>query len=497
MLVQDQNERNDRQDEEAAGSLERNEPGHNEENEENEGGQIEQDWEDERQDPGPAGQPESPPRREGSWVWRAGMAAYRLGAGAFFRAGGLRWLRKKYGADIDERMGVIEDVPQGGVWIHAVSVGEAQSASALIREMRKECQLPCILSTVTQTGREMAEQLLGGEAGQMVDRMIYSPWDAPRFVVPALDAIRPKVYVAMETERWPEMLSELKSRGIPAFLANGRLSEGSLKKLRPEAPFWRGVLDCFTKILVRYDEDREHFMALGVPEERIAVTGDCKVDALIMRGERPSSEWARLRRGSAPLFIAGSTHEGEEDIVIQAFRHIRKKHPGARLVIAPRHPERALMVVAAALPYPELQADLLSRLPQDWDIAVVDRIGVLFDLYAACDAAFVGGSLVPKGGQNPLEPALSGILTCHGPHMTDFPDTERMDQMGAARCVHNYKDLSDAWLAVLTPAERARVKDACRAYYDTLGGAARRTWEIIREYVEAEQEDSGGMDRPL
>lgn len=421
-----------------------------------------------------------------TWAWRTGMSAYRLGINAFFAAGGLRWLRRKYDVGLDERMGRFEGVPQGGVWVHAVSVGEVQSASPLIRAMKRDAPssgeppLPCLLSTVTRTGREMAVQLIGGAA----DRMVYSPWDVPRFVRSALDAARPKAYVAMETERWPEMLSELKARGVPAFLANGRLSEKSFRKLRRQAPFWRGVLSCFERILVRFDEDREHFLALGVPAERIVVTGDCKVDALMSRrSEADASRWTHLRQGDAPLFVAGSTHKGEDDIVIAAFRRLRSSHPGARLVIVPRHPERALFAVAAALPYPELRADLLSRLPDDWDVAVADRIGLLFDLYAAADAAFVGGSLVHRGGQNPLEPALLEVPTAHGPDMADFPDTDRMDRMGAARCVGSAHELAAAWERALAPAERERVRRACREFFETLGGAAERTWSVIKTYV--------------
>ncbi len=315
--------------------------------------------------------------------------------------------------------------------------------------------------------------------------MIYSPWDTPRFVTSALDAIRPAAYISMETELWPEILSQLRERNIPTFLANGRISDNSFKKLRRQRAFWRGVLSCFTRVLVRFDEDRERFLALGVPPEKITVTGDCKVDTLLDRRRTASPEtWGHLRRGEGtPLFVAGSTHPGEDDAVIAAFRRVHQQHPDARLVIVPRHPERALMVVAAALPYPELQADLLSRLSGNWDIAVVDHIGVLFDLYAAADAAFVGGSLVLKGGQNPFEPALFGIPMTHGPCMTDFPDTERMDHMGAARCIHNDLELAQAWEEALTPETRERARTACQTYFDTLGGAAAKSWTIIREYV--------------
>ncbi|MCR5346877.1 MAG: 3-deoxy-D-manno-octulosonic acid transferase [Fretibacterium sp.] len=424
-----------------------------------------------------------------AWAWRAGMSIYRFSINTFFRTGGLRWLRRKYKEGIDERMGIFSGsgVPENGIWVHAVSVGEVQSASALIKKMKEDTSRPCILSTVTPTGRKMAQQLLEGQA----DKMIYSPWDTRRFITSALDTIRPAAYISMETELWPEILSQLRERRIPTFLANGRISEASFKKLRRQTSFWRGVLSCFTRVLVRFEEDREHFAALGVPPEKITVTGDCKVDTLLDRRRTASPEtWGYLRRDVGdPLFVAGSTHPGEDDAVISAFRRVHQEHPGARLVIVPRHPERALMVVAAALPYPELQADLLSRLPNSgpqsktWDIAVVDQIGVLFDLYAAADAAFVGGSLVQKGGQNPFEPALFGIPMTHGPCMTDFPDTERMDHMGAARCIHNDMELAQAWEEALTPEARKRANAACQAYFDTLGGAAARSWAIIREYV--------------
>ncbi|MCR4818113.1 MAG: 3-deoxy-D-manno-octulosonic acid transferase [Fretibacterium sp.] len=429
-----------------------------------------------------------------TWAWRAGMSAYRFSINTFFRVGGLSWLKRKYREGIDERMGNFSGsvIPRDGIWVHAVSVGEVQSASALIKKMKEDCSRPCVLSTVTPTGRKMAQQILEGT----VERMIYSPWDTPRFITSALDAIRPAAYISMETELWPEILSQLRERRIPTFLANGRISEASFKRLRRQTSFWRGVLSCFTRLFVRFDEDRDHFLALGVPPEKITVTGDCKVDTLLDRRRTTSPEtWGHLRRGEGtPLFVAGSTHPGEDDAIIAAFRRVHQVHPDARLVIVPRHPERALMVVAAALPYPDLQAELLSRLSssgaqaENWDIAVVDRIGVLFDLYAAADAAFVGGSLVLKGGQNPFEPTLFGIPMTHGPCMTDFPDTERMDRMGAARCIHNDMELAQAWEEALTPAAREKARTACQAYFDTLGGAARRTWEVIREYVKQDDQ---------
>ena len=413
------------------------------------------------------------------------MALYRACTGTFFKIGGMQILKRKYKNDIDERIGNISGIPAGAIWIHAVSVGEVQSASSLIRRIKTKSSMPCIISTVTPTGRDMAEKLLEGN----VEKIIYSPFDAKKFVLRALDNIKPKIYISMETELWPEILFQLKSRNIPAFLANGRISEKSFKRLKHTKWFWRGVLECLTKLMVRFDDDKMKFLALGVPEEKIAVTGDCKVDTLLNRREKTSPEkWNWLKKNNAPLFVAGSTHQGEDDIVIAAFRIVRKKFPDARLVIVPRHPERALMTVASALPYPELHAELLSKIDKDdknfdFDIIAVDRIGILFELYAAADAVFIGGSLVQKGGQNPFEPALFGLPAIHGPCMTDFPDTERMDATGAAICIHNDTELAKTWEECIEPAAKSQALKNCDEYFRTLGGAADKTWDEISALI--------------
>ena len=412
-----------------------------------------------------------------------GMGIYRLISGAFFRLGGLQILKRKYKNDISERTGHVDNIPANPVWVHAVSVGEVQSASSLIRRIKSRSTYPCVISTVTPTGREMAEKLLSGVA----DRIIYSPFDTRRFVTRSLNAINPAIYITMETELWPEILTQLKARNIPAFLANGRLSDKSFRRMRRTKFFWRGVLNCLNKLMVRFNDDRDKFASLGVPSEKIIVTGDCKVDTLLDRRKFTDPEkWNWLKNGNSPLFTAGSTHAGEDEVVISAFRMTRRKFPGARLAIVPRHPERALMTVAAALPYDDVHAELLSKIEPERisaDIIVVDRIGVLFDLYAASDAVFVGGSLVEKGGQNPFEPALFGLPAIHGPCMTDFPDTERMDSYGAAMCVHNDSELSRAWCECLSPENVKLSMKNCNAYFNTLGGAAKKTWAEIESYM--------------
>ena len=411
-------------------------------------------------------------------LFPAGMCLYRSCINTFFALGGLRFLKRKY-SDTAERTGQVSEAPKGSLWLHAVSVGEVQSASSLIRRIKSRSAYPCILSTVTPTGRDMAHNLLDG----LADKIIYSPFDAKRYVSRALDTINPAAYIAMETELWPEMLYQLKARNIPAFLANGRISDKSFKRMKLTKYFWSGLFDCIDKLMVRFEGDKEKFLALGVPEDKLIITGDCKVDALLDRRKYTSPEkWLWLKPDKAPLIAAGSTHPGEDEIVISAFRIFLKDCPNARLVIVPRHPERALMTIASTLPYADIHAELLSHIDRDninANIVVVDRIGVLFELYAASDAVFVGGSLVDKGGQNPFEPALFGVPAIHGPSMTDFPDTPRMDSMGAAMNVNSASELAHAWTEALTPTARRRALKDCSNYFATLGGAAERTWTEI------------------
>ncbi|MDR1649584.1 MAG: 3-deoxy-D-manno-octulosonic acid transferase [Synergistaceae bacterium] len=426
------------------------------------------------------------------WTYRWGLSFYELGISAFFACGGLAWLKRKYKVGVGERMGRIgPDVPKNALWVHAVSVGEVQSALALFDVARKgpgarPGPLPRLLSTVTVTGRAVAEKLAPRPTA-----MIYSPWDVPRFVNRALDALAPKAYVAMETERWPVMLAALRARKIPAFLVNGRLSDRSARRLQGQRAFWRGVLCCFERLMVRFESDKEQFLMLGVPEWKIIVTGDCKVDAmLVRRAGTDAGKWRFLRRAGGPLFLAGSTHAGEDEIVLSAFEMVRRAHPGARLLIAPRHPERALSI-AAEIAARHGKAVLFSRLTnecghereREWDVAVVDRIGVLFELYAAADAAFVGGSLVPKGGQNLMEPALFGIQAAHGPDMADFPDAPRMDALGASREVRDAESLAEAWLRSLDREERKRTREACETCFASVAGAASRSWSVIESYL--------------
>jgi 3-deoxy-D-manno-octulosonic-acid transferase len=213
------------------------------------------------------------------------------------------------------------------------------------------------------------------------------------------------------------------------------------------------------------------------------VTGDCKVDALRLRQKSADFSWANKLIGRRkPVFLAGSTHTGEDEIVLEAYSQVKKQIPEARLIIVPRHPERAEAVTASAQKI--AKAERLSAVKNGWDILIVDKIGVLFDLYGVADSAFVGGSLVPKGGQNLMEAAVFGIPVCHGPNMEDFPEAAAgLAAHHGAVTVRNAEEMAEWWQKSLSPSMRERVKQGAAQYFEGVGGAASLSWKEIREVM--------------
>lgn len=365
------------------------------------------------------------------------------------------------------------------LWVHAVSVGEVQAAFPLVKEIRKDWEAGLFLTTITATGRSMAERLVGTDA----DAMAYYPWDVPWVVRRAVGRVRPALYITLETEIWPGFLARLAHEGIPAYIANGRFSERSFRKALKNRGFWKDVLQSFRKIIVRGEADASRLHELGLPPGKVAVAGDCKVDALLLRRKEadPGSLRAKLNGSELPVLLAGSTHEGEEEVVIEAYRMVRERGARARLVIVPRHPERAPRVVEKARRASD-KTLLLSKIHGGWDILVVDEVGVLFDLYGISSAAFIGGSLVPKGGQNVLEPAAWGVPIQHGPHMEDFAQAAgELAERGAAETVTGAHGLARCWLDILGNGKKGGKGSGGRLYVEELGGSAARAWEIIRQ----------------
>ncbi|MDR1471730.1 MAG: 3-deoxy-D-manno-octulosonic acid transferase [Synergistaceae bacterium] len=387
-----------------------------------------------------------------------------------------------------EKMDLFGRVPDGSaVWLHAVSVGEAQAASPFVSyaaEMSPDAAL--FVSTVTETGAESAKRLMG-------DRMashIYAPWDIPSIVKKSCDAIRPSVYVTVETEVWPNILAELRSRGVPTCLLNARVSDRTAARARLFRKCLRDAYDLFDLILARGDEDARRIESMGVDLKKIKLAGDCKIDAIIERHDQirrsGNDPRERLRLGGGTYcFVAGSTHEGEESVVLDAFRAFKSASGvrDARLVIAPRHPNRASEIAETTRSFGS--AALLSELgqgsPERPDIVIVDEIGILFELYGVADAAFVGGSMVPRGGQNLLEPASWGTPTLHGPHMENFMEpTERLDAIGASVLVRDSGEMAREMIR-LFGGDGVSAARRGMDYVAGRSGAARRAWESVNE----------------
>lgn len=400
---------------------------------------------------------------------------------------GYPWLKRRYAVGFDERRGfyskeaLLKLKGRRPLWIHAVSVGEVLAALPLVLAARRGgYQGPIVLSTVTTTGRMMAEKLLGDD----VTLYLYYPWDTRSIVRRSLAVIDPWAYVALETELWPNWIAELSSKRIPSFLANARLSDRTFRWAK-KAPFWKGMLASFSKIFVRDEEEWRRFSVLGVEKDRLIVSGDLKVDALLERRKRSDRTLFASKlalSGRERILIAGSTHEGEEEIVLEAFLRVKRVHPEARLVLVPRHPERSPVVADRAKE--KAPTCFFSQISSDWSILVVDEVGVLFDFYGLASAAFVGGSLVPKGGQNPMEAACWGVPICYGPHMEDFACVSKeLEDLGIARKIDGVEELACFWMKTLSSKKAEGFSTVCEAWLQKKAGAGARIWETLSHFL--------------
>lgn len=331
-----------------------------------------------------------------------------------------------YGERLAERFGRIDSpVPAGAVWIHAVSAGETLAAVPLIERLRAARPgLPVLITTMTPTGRDAVHAHFAGAVAHA-----YAPYDFPDAVARALAAVQPGLLVLVETELWPNLIAEAHRRGIPVLLINARLSARSASGYRLGGRLVRRMMLRLTHVACQYPAHAARFAALGVPADRLSVTGSVKFDLELPAdiGDRARALRQSYGFGAAPVWIAASTHAGEESLVLAAHRRVRARIPNARLVLVPRHPHRAAEV--AAICAAEGFAVVRSRGEQaddgprgDEAVVLVAAMGVLLPHYALADVAFVGGSLVAVGGHNPIEPALIGLPIVVGPNVRNFAD---------------------------------------------------------------------------
>ncbi|MGW8185740.1 MAG: 3-deoxy-D-manno-octulosonic acid transferase [Desulfobacterales bacterium] len=321
------------------------------------------------------------------------------------------------------------------IWVHALSVGEVFAGVPLVRALAdRYARRPIVFSASTAGGYEMARQKLGDR----VAAVFYFPYDLPMAVKRMAAWISPGVVIIIETDIWPNFLSEMQHREVPVILANAKLSNRSFAGYRRVAAFSTSLFAMLTKICCQTREDAARFRCLGVSGDRIEITGNIKFD----QGEDPpeTKETASLRavlnpEPLRPVWVAGSTHDGEEEIIRRAFTMVKKEHPDLLLIVAPRDPSRAGAVVrlfeAAGFGTVAMSA-LSGSTPMPLgriEVVVIDALGILKNLYASADVALVGGSLLPIrgiGGHNPLEPAAFGKPVQFGPNMQNFKEIERL-----------------------------------------------------------------------
>ncbi len=377
----------------------------------------------------------------------------------------------------DERFEAIPPPsPSGAIWIHAVSVGETRAAAPLIAALRQRYPaLPLLLTQMTPTGRETAEQLFGADA-----HVRYLPYDRPDCVARFLDSVRPRLGVLMETELWPNLIQACRQRGIPLFLANARLSEKSARGYRRIAPLIRPALAALRGVAAQTPADAARLQALGA--QTVDVLGNTKFDCTPPAQAAELATQFRRWTGARPVLVLASTREGEEALLLGA---LPADFP-AVVVLVPRHPQRfdevAGLLAARGIPFQRRSEN--RALAPDCRVWLGDSMGELFAYYQAADLAFVGGSLMPLGGQNLIEPAAVGCPVLIGPSTFNFTQVaEAALAVGAALAV---EDAAGVWRAAAEllsdPARREAMALAGRRFAAMHQGASVRIadWIVAR-----------------
>jgi 3-deoxy-D-manno-octulosonic-acid transferase len=411
----------------------------------------------------------------------------RVAAPAVFAATLVRAAKDPaYRTHLGERFGLGRRVATPSLWLHAVSVGEVSAAAALVRALQaSHPDIPFVLTTATPTGRAQAATLFGTDV-----EVRFLPYDTAGSVRRFLARIRPRAAIIMETELWPNLLLECGRRGVPVLFASARLAARSVPRYRRFGTlFSEGLRNAWVAAQSTADADR--FIALGADPARTLVVGNVKFD--MRPGEAVAENGRELRRrylGARPVWTAGSTHEGEEDIVLDAHTVLGRAVRGALLVLVPRHPQR-FEGVAALLERRGVVFDRRcrsERVRPEAQVLLLDTMGELQDFYAASDTAFVGGSLVPVGGHNLLEPAALGVPVITGPHTQNGPEIARLlIEAGGALEVADAAGLADAAGRLLSdPALRDRMGESARRFVETHRGSLARLLALIEPLLAAE-----------
>jgi 3-deoxy-D-manno-octulosonic-acid transferase len=419
--------------------------------------------------------------RERLWLLTYGLAVYcavpLISALLLWRGLGDRSYWSRFG----ERFGLGSRI-KPGIWVHAVSVGEIQACATLVRTLKqRHPDMPLLVTTFTPTGAARARTLFKDLA-----QVRYLPYDLPGSVRRFLDRVQPRLAVIFETELWPNLYRECGRRRIPLLIASARLSPRSVGRYLRLGSLFRQTLSQGVVVAAQGEGDAARFRALGADPKRTHVTGNVKFDLAVpediaARGQVLRQRYARGR----PVWVAGSTHAGEEEAALNAHQEVLRVYPGALLVIAPRHPPR-FAEVAERIERQRLRFILRSAsLPPETlnaaQVLLLDSLGELLDFYAAADVAFVGGSLVPIGGHNLLEPAALGLPILTGPSYFNGEEIARLlISRGAAEVIQDASELGARITALLAqPDTRRRIGQQGRACIEANRGALTKLLELI------------------
>lgn len=397
--------------------------------------------------------------------------------------------RKSLGAKLGRAARGTTEAPEGSprIWVHAVSVGEVTAAAPVIACLRKRMPGACIiLSTSTETGQDMARSIVS-EASDI----IYYPLDIPGVVKKVMNRVRPDIFVPVETELWPNFIRICNERGTKIIMVNGRLSPRSFRRYRQTRLFWKGIVRLIDTTGVISQRDAHRLQAIGMDPSRIHVMGNAKYDGLAARAEDSLEQDMRQRLHIAPgsrVFMAASTHAGEEKIVIDVYRTLLATYSDLILILVPRHPERGTevrsLVMQAGFSDIISVTDINGGTERAGErIIIIDVIGELFKAYSLATVVFCGGSLVPRGGQNILEAAAWGKVVLYGPSMDDFVNERTaLEEVGAGITVKTGAELADRIITLLKDPD-SLAKGGSRGRHAVLAnrGAAQRYAAMIEQ----------------
>jgi len=427
----------------------------------------------------------------------------------------LRWRARRepaYGDRREERFGrVPSDVPEGVIWFHTVSAGETIAAAPIIVELiRRYPDVPFLVTTMTPTGSEQVRmriiggsnpsdgqqdvQSAAGEDAQPAAQPVahcYAPYDFPWVLRRFFDRVQPRLLVLMETELWPNLLARASREAVPVMLINARLSARSARGYRRLGGLARKMLQRLALIACQYPNHAERFLALGATQEQLQVLGSVKFDVRLPADASERVEALRRRWGlqSQRTWIAGSTHPGEDEMVLRAHLALRRRLPEARLILVPRHPSRSGEVLALCRAQGLRVARQSQSTPDDVnaDVILGDVMGQLIYLYGLSGVAFLGGSLVPVGGHNPIEPALWGQPLLVGPEHDNFADVvDRFAEAGCLSIVSGADSLALELGRYLDDTDtRQRAGSAAREVVAKNGGARDRLLALLVAHIDA------------